>query len=267
MFDTPISIHAPPRGATDSYIYMPLFILYFNSRPSARGDAHSAAVRCFSAAFQFTPLREGRPPGKCGTPSRAAFQFTPLREGRHARHVGIEPTYYFNSRPSARGDITGGFITDDDGTFQFTPLREGRPPGTSALSRRTISIHAPPRGATHSKVSNQARHLFQFTPLREGRLTKAECLDLPEKFQFTPLREGRLLGNAEIQPIHHFNSRPSARGDRRGYLPAGEQQNFNSRPSARGDGSAGSRKSGCQCISIHAPPRGATWHWQRAKRC
>ena len=32
----------------------------------------------------------------------------------------------FNSRPSARGDITGGFVTDDDGTFQFTPLREGR---------------------------------------------------------------------------------------------------------------------------------------------
>ena len=232
----PISIHAPPRGATDSYIYMPLFILYFNSRPSARGDAHSAAVRCFSAAFQFTPLREGRPPGKCGTPSRAAFQFTPLREGRHARHVGIEPTYYFNSRPSARGDITGGFITDDDGTFQFTPLREGRPPGTSALSRRTISIHAPPRGATVGKRRNSTYTPFQFTPLREGRPARIFTCWRTAKFQFTPLREGRrLCWKSEKRLPMHFNSRPSARGDITALLEQARDK-----------------------ISIHAPPRGAT---------
>ena len=75
-----ISIHAPPRGATSAislsaprtrFQFTPLregrrrfqrqfaFALYFNSRPSARGDdkAHDGVA---DEGFQFTPLREGR---------------------------------------------------------------------------------------------------------------------------------------------------------------------------------------------------------------
>ena len=59
-FGERISIHAPPRGATIGYA--------FGAMP---------------AAFQFTPLREGRP----GVLNRRKYQL------------------YFNSRPSARGDI------------------------------------------------------------------------------------------------------------------------------------------------------------------
>ena len=33
----------------------------------------------------------------------------------------------------------------------------------------TISIHAPPRGATGIRMAQQAMQKFQFTPLREGR--------------------------------------------------------------------------------------------------
>ena len=59
-----ISIHAPPRGATEP----------------ARIHA------LLQALFQFTPLREGRPAGPHKPGGRAAtFQFTPLREGRRQK--------------------------------------------------------------------------------------------------------------------------------------------------------------------------------------
>ena len=125
---------------------------YFNSRPSARGDEKHMETTATIDLFQFTPLREGRPPlsvivpyGKISihAPPRGAtddkkrrdavvliFQFTPLREGR----------------PSA-SRIPLAWIL-----FQFTPLREGRPDVPQLPSKRIISIHAPPRGATYSST-------------------------------------------------------------------------------------------------------------------
>ena len=101
-----ISIHAPPRGATKS---MP---------------GQSTRRR-----FQFTPLREGRPASLPSAPWWTLFQFTPLREGRRWRlWLAAGWLCYFNSRPSARGDL-----------FRLQRDYHG------AL----ISIHAPPRGATH----------------------------------------------------------------------------------------------------------------------
>ena len=56
---------------------------------------------------------------------------------------------YFNSRPSARGDV---YENKRFGNirFQFTPLREGRRDGRGVGEGKGvgISIHAPPRGAT-----------------------------------------------------------------------------------------------------------------------
>ena len=75
---------------------------YFNSRPSARGDAI------------------GKP-----TFVMSVFQFTPLREGRHFLEVQRASCYYFNSRPSARGDLQMNRQMNF-AEFQFTPLREGR---------------------------------------------------------------------------------------------------------------------------------------------
>ena len=121
-----ISIHAPPRGATrraardcgeadfnsrpsargDSF-RTPRILLqfHFNSRPSARGDpwpsADSQAVR----GFQFTPLREGRPPRRkpCRR-RRADFNSRPSARGDGRHHMRHTADAYFNSRPSARGD-------------------------------------------------------------------------------------------------------------------------------------------------------------------
>ncbi len=167
--------------------------------------------------------------------------------------------WYFNSRPSARGDEKGW----------------------GKKRAYSISIHAPPRGATISITLRFCeRTQFQFTPLREGRQERRKPLSRRRQFQFTPLREGRLHSgictDARINiSIHapprgatdcmrrrgkpqHFNSRPSARGDR-GLLPLPSPSSyFNSRPSARGDTIAELKRITSVPISIHAPPRGAT---------
>ena len=143
------------------------------------------------------------------------FQFTPLREGRPST------TLRFCVRTR----------------FQFTPLREGRlKTSRSCPTRKLISIHAPPRGATQPKSSvtltwyafqftplregrrsgcafGVVRGIFQFTPLREGRRGNGDGTHCPTLFQFTPLREGRLVFKTVLI---------------------------------------------CSAISIHAPPRGAT---------
>ena len=148
-----ISIHAPPRGATTQLLVLATPILYFNSRPSARGDEYSSFVSCTGVLFQFTPLREGRHLWRCLRCPEHKFQFTPLREGR--RETGI------HMRDCER-----------------------------------ISIHAPPRGATITRLRSNLTSVFQFTPLREGRLS---------------------LSSLRLADVFYFNSRPSARGDGKRY--------------------------------------------------
>ena len=100
-----ISIHAPPRGATQKCSADGKGANDFNSRPSARGDFTGSTTANSGNKFQFTPLREGRlqlgasclntdgisihaPPRGATTlkPTQllhnGLFQFTPLREGR-----------------------------------------------------------------------------------------------------------------------------------------------------------------------------------------
>ena len=78
--------------------------IYFNSRPSARGDEKRPRLSACSMRFQFTPLREGRLVLIRKSRWNGRFQFTPLREGRRCKFTLLPFSAYFNSRPSARGD-------------------------------------------------------------------------------------------------------------------------------------------------------------------
>ena len=231
-----ISIHAPPRGATNrrdarpavpTFQFTPLregrharlarhqrLFRHFNSRPSARGDASARNVPRKPLISIHAPPR-GATTAKPQGLGAFQFQFTPLREGRRVSFASRKPVSpNFNSRPSARGDPIPAH-GDSTFPFQFTPLREGRrvtrsptPQAANFNSRPSargdlmpfrhfpclsISIHAPPRGATAHRPAAQAE-------------------------------------------LHYFNSRPSARGDLKCLI------------------------TGCAhlAISIHAPPRGAT---------
>ena len=186
-----------------------------------------------------------------------AFQFTPLREGRRIRAKRSPQAAYFNSRPSARGD--------DSETTRSRSV--------------SISIHAPPRGATRYEVTDAASGEFQFTPLREGRPNAFSTLSVlvyfnsrpsargdgasssstggAALFQFTPLREGRLLLTIGIISPVYFNSRPSARGDHAaGFAACGVGISIHAPP--RGATGDFCRALSAARISIHAPPRGAT---------
>ena len=191
-------------------------ICYFNSRPSARGNpAVAGALRRRLISIHAPPRGATRfaPPND----EIARFQFTPLREGQlHGVHQRPGTLQNFNSRPSARGNAMyqsrpanriyfnsrpsarGNAMTEKHSAvwlFQFTPLREGQhyfpgdeyvidlisihaPPRgathkvVALLALADISIHAPPRGATLFRGTSSSRGLFQFTPLREGRRRK-----------------------------------------------------------------------------------------------
>ena len=147
--DRRISIHAPPRGATRAARTEQPHPLYFNSRPSARGDVRSrAAASVFISISIHAPPRGATMPGfASGSP--CLFQFTPLREGRRRFNGGHLHLQHFNSRPSARGDSRSASTGLTCSKFQFTPLREGRRRcGANKGGEPHISIHAPPRGAT-----------------------------------------------------------------------------------------------------------------------
>ena len=121
---------------------------YFNSRPSARGDAGINTPDDITKLFQFTPLREGRRP----PPSRlqAAFYFNSrpsARGDRHRRRI-VAARRNFNSRPSARGDKTPQKIFCALSYFNSRPSARGDKGGEADHQAAEISIHAPPRGAT-----------------------------------------------------------------------------------------------------------------------
>ena len=240
---------------------------HFNSRPSARGDDGERVRFAAWCYFNSRPSARGDSHFPSSTTERGVFQFTPLREGRLNAVQYEHSQDYFNSRPSARGDIIIDSLACPIHLFQFTPLREGRPSPSPAMPVKffdfnsrpsargdvsdcsiadisTISIHAPPRGATSHPVIFPSAALFQFTPLREGRRwrprsrSQADRISIHApprgatafyfpfcrgyKFQFTPLREGRQIAEVVDKILFH--------------------------------------------ISIHAPPRGATSYSQRLWR-
>ena len=188
-----ISIHAPPRGATNKCQLYVCQHIYFNSRPSARGD---------------NARREGE--GTAGY-----FNSRPSARGDNSKQHGMRPHRNFNSRPSARGDKNRATIICTFPSFQFTPLREGRPHcHTFQYIRFAISIHAPPRGATYRNYATQEVNLisihapprgatekkilrtknppnFNSRPSARGDHQRENRRGNPHRFQFTPLREGR----------------------------------------------------------------------------
>ena len=127
-----ISIHAPPRGATDGGNRHKAGHDYFNSRPSARGDEHRRGAE------------ERRRHISIHAPPRGA---TPA--GRWTQC----PPAYFNSRPSARGDqyLCCHILSPSD--FNSRPSARGDHKDGRTTGRLGISIHAPPRGATRWDIN------------------------------------------------------------------------------------------------------------------
>ena len=230
--------------------------------------------------FQFPPLREGRrwtpqrrlPPLPISIPAPARgatanfftpsstvlFQFPPLREGRRLFPYLCPQTYfYFNSRPCARGDRPRPARRSRRNDFNSRPCARGDIYRKSACALSRISIPAPARGATNSRIFPlPSPYVFQFPPLREGRRNPKEkqqkqayfnsrpCArgdqraiqigPFVHKFQFPPLREGRRWEEYIKLPQEDFNSRPCARGDQAVRQTRCERQPFQFPPLREG---------------------------------
>ena len=100
--DAMISIHAPPRGAT---------------QPSADRLRHRAI------SIHAPPRGATRCAGTAARPT--IFQFTPLREGRRFRLSSVGELKNFNSRPSARGDFRGVRESGRRENFNSRPSARG----------------------------------------------------------------------------------------------------------------------------------------------
>ena len=143
-----ISIHAPARGAT-LYMYAPAMEMVISIHAPARGamKAEIGAQTLYVISIH-APARGGDASGRWG---RA--------DPRH-----------FNPRPREGGDYGHMTVCPRRTLFQSTPPRGGRHrPAVSFRDKLIISIHAPARGATPTKIPRAAEALFQSTPPRGGR--------------------------------------------------------------------------------------------------
>ena len=142
-----ISIHAPPRGATEAVE---------DEKKALEISIHAPPRGATLMARVFEP--------------DGVFQFTPLREGRRESGRADSQHHDFNSRPSARGDSYFDTVPHKATKFQFTPLREGRPKPSRTKRKPSKFQFTPLReGRQSMKHLQKTLDIFQFTPLREGR--------------------------------------------------------------------------------------------------
>ncbi len=164
---------------------------------------------------------------------------------------------YFNSRPSARGDVA------------------------ELLGRHyigIISIPAPPRGATRCPERPCASVPISIPAPPRGATTAAEWADKISAISIPAPPRGATATLTNFAPTIFISIPTPPRGATRPSAPIGPSCYFNSRPSARGDGGIRTPAdaelfqfpplregrpdrlppSGTVAISIPAPPRGAT---------
>ena len=187
----------------------------FNSRPSARGDGSSVLLMDSEKQFQFTPLREGRPSAMGGFTTKSYFNSRPSARGDTLAFQRYEGGQRFQFTPLREGRLRKTHFVPWWFLFQFTPLREGRR-GWRQIWRRstTISIHAPPRGAT--RVLGQLRRFDVISihaPPRGATLPTGNYYGERSISIHAPPRGATCLLATLKLCTSYFNSRPSARGD------------------------------------------------------
>ncbi len=171
--------------------------------------------------------------------------------------ANVVRTFYFNSRPSARGDKMKGMRFSMPMNFNSRPSARGDQGNVLGIICDRISIHAPPRGATRKSgglesVYNISIHapprgatevvallvaevLISIHAPPRGATSGEKKLSMLSRFQFTPLREGRRACRFLVFCGFPFQFTPLREGRHARDAGHGKAADFNSRPSARGD--------------------------------
>ena len=169
----------------------------------------------YFAEFQFTRPQEARPSAAHTGRARRKFQFTRPQEARRASPPcwTVSRTSGFNSRARKRRD-NRAFAND---------------------RAKTVSIHAPARGATSTGAEAVAAWVFQFTRPQEARRGTRKSVAYQQMFQFTRPQEARHQSSMQAVIDEQFQfTRPQEARQR---VKATRYE---------------------VAVSIHAPARGAT---------
>ena len=151
-------------------------------------------------------------------------------------------------------------IKDNDTGFQSTHPRGVRPTWAVAYSKeRGISIHAPARGATGHRTSGHDGK-NHFNPRTREGCDKVKIKSQSGPINFNPrTREGCDIVTFTISTTTgHFNPRTREGCDFFNGVEYTQASDFNPRTREGCDALSIKYWSDMECISIHAPARGAT---------
>ncbi len=166
----------------------------------------------------------------------------------------------FRSTPPGRGRRCGCRSYRPISRFRSTPPGRGRR-GGNHLGKwaKTVSIHAPGKGATASQTTCGAGPSgFDPRPREGGDVIFVGRTSGSYAFRSTPPGRGRhhLLG--ALRSRHCFDPRPREGGDPGQAGRPSWIRVFRSTPPGRGRHAIASRGKGADIVSIHAPGKGAT---------
>ena len=188
------------------------------------------------------------------------FQFTPLREGRPADGAAPSAASIISIHAPPRGATKSTGSGRARFPFQFTPLREGRlPPATPRWQAEYFNSRPSARGDEIAEKQDMSAGISIHAPPRGATLTSKGMQEKLAISIHAPPRGATDFHGCPCRLFCYFNSRPSARGDIAAEAATVRPYYFNSRPSARGDAAEKVAVNALSGISIHAPPRGATF--------
>jgi len=241
---TSVSIHAPTRGATcGRSTALPASSTNVSIHAPTRGATCGGWLHRLSLGVSIHAPTRG---ATCHAPlsiSSGQFQFTRPRGARRSCHYPGARCRRFNSRAHAGRDVEPG----------------GRCP------LRSVSIHAPTRGATVVRRELPMRSMFQFTRPRGARHTRQSGTWQGPVFQFTRPRGARLLllQVSLLRSRFQFTRPRGARLECKFAVIGARGFQF-TRPRGARPAIAHRVAKGVP-VSIHAPTRGATGHKSRAQ--
>ena len=233
-----ISIHAPPRGATViAYIIGEGMTISIHAPPRG-ATCTNWGGKAMNKLFQFTPLREGRrAANKRAGIQRVNFNSRPSARGDITAAGASAMGNHFNSRPSARGDARLRVCSAAQADFNSRPSARGDRKGRTKMNNNKISIHAPPRGATvELSAITGLPYISIHAPPRGATFQRCSVGD-----------EWKISIHAPPRGATHIALRGIANPDEFQFTPLREGRPVSSVLHPYGGD-----------ISIHAPPRGAT---------
>ena len=276
-----ISIHAPAKGATRPVFLPDNAVFHFN--PRSREGSDPTGLRFPPADFDFNPRsREGSDLScfySIFVPS--GFQSTLPRRERHNRSSSMLPFRDFNPRsregsdifrpaecrlifyfnPRSREGSDRKFAVRLDSFSNFNPRsREGSDPlRRLSVKFKSISIHAPAKGATCSLLSAALGKLFQFTlPRRERPVLPLQPAAAAPISIHAPAKGATRSVPRRIGYIHDFNSRSREGSDHLSFVSVISGYAISIHAPAKGATMPPLKAPDQISISIHAPAKGAT---------